>query len=139
MNAKATDLARVQEMFNLVTLTRQQIEELGITEQRFKQPGSTNDELLAEALMNRVFRITEEAGALSDEVLVYYDFERRALKGVRNRLAHAYGDVNVDLIWKVIETDFPRLLKGCQAFCDDQGFELELPEDVGAPGRETSE
>lgn len=138
MSAKATDLARVQEMFNLVTLTQLQIEELSITEQRFKRPETTNDQLLVEALMNRVFRITEEAGALSDEALEHYDFERRALKGVRNRLAHAYGEVNADLVWEVIETDFPRLLEGCQAFCDDQGFELELPADVAKLEREVS-
>lgn len=126
MNAKATDLARVQEMFNLVTLTQRQIEELGISEQRFKAPETTTDELLAEAIMSRVFRITEEAGALSDEALERYDFERRSLKGVRNRLARAYGDVNADLIWEVIEVDFPKLLEGCQAYCDDLGLELEF-------------
>lgn len=125
MNAKATDLARVQEVFNLVSLTQHQIEELGLSEQRFKMPETTTDRLLAEAIMNRVFRITEEACALSDEALERYDFERRALKGVRNRLAHAYGDVSVDIIWEVIEVDFPKLLEGCQAYCDDLGLELE--------------
>lgn len=136
MSAKATDLARVQEIFNLTTITQRQIEELDITEQRFKQPETTNDQLLVEALMNRVFRITEEAGALSDEALEHYDFERRALKGVRNRLAHAYGEVNADLIWEVIETDFPQLLEGCQSYCDEHGFELELSTDASEPANE---
>ena len=35
MSAKATDLARIQEMFDLITETQGQIERLGITEERF--------------------------------------------------------------------------------------------------------
>lgn len=38
MSAKATDLARIQEMFDLITETQGQIERLGITEERFKGP-----------------------------------------------------------------------------------------------------
>lgn len=37
MSAKATDLARIQEMFDLITETQGQIERLGITEERFKK------------------------------------------------------------------------------------------------------
>ncbi len=91
MSAKATDLARIQEMFDLITETQGQIERLGITEERFKRPATDADRLFSEAIMNRVLRVTEEAGSLSDEALAHYEFERRAIKGVRNRLAHAYG------------------------------------------------
>ena len=128
MSAKATDLTRVQEIFNLIMETRGQMARLGITEQRFKSPESDADQLVAEAIMNRVLRITEEAGSLSDSALAHYDFERRAIKGVRNRLAHAYGDVNADIIWQVIDEDFPVLLEGCQRYCDELGLELELAE-----------
>ena len=122
MSAKATDLTRVQEIFNLIMETRGQMARLGITGQRFKSPE------FAESIMNRVLRITEEAGSLSDSALAHYDFERRAIKGVRNRLAHAYGDVNADIIWQVIDEDFPVLLEGCQRYCDELGLELELAE-----------
>lgn len=128
MSAKASDLAKIQEMYVLITETQRQIESLGITEQRFKGPGDDADRLFSEAIMNRVFRITEEAGSLSDEVLSLYDFDRRAIKGVRNRLAHAYDDVDVDVIWDIVQEDFPKLIEGCQAYCDELGLELELPE-----------
>lgn len=130
MNAKATDLARVQEIFNLIVETQGQIERLGITEQRFKNPATDADRLFAEAIMNRVLRITEEAGSLSNSALAYYDFERRAIKGVRNRLAHTYGDVDADIIWDVVQGDLPKLLTGCHAYCDELGLELEF-ESVG--------
>lgn len=128
MSAKASDLAKIQEMYVLITETQRQIEGLGITEQRFKEPANDADRLFSEAIMNRVFRITEEAGSLSDEALSLYDFDRRAIKGVRNRLAHAYEDVDVDVVWDIVQEDFPKLIKGCQAYCDEMGLELELPE-----------
>ena len=49
--------------------------------------------------MNRVFRIVEEAGKISDSVADEYGFERRGASVVRNRLAHAYGEVDRDIIW----------------------------------------
>ena len=129
MNAKANDLARIQEMFNLIRETQRQIESLGITEDRFKMPGSDTDQLFAEAIMNRVFRVTEEAGALSDEALAKYAFDRRGIKGVRNRLAHAYGDVSSEIVWEIVKDDFPKLIEGCRLYCDDHGVELVCPDD----------
>ena len=82
MSAKATDLARIQEMFDLITETQGQIERLGITEERFKRPATDADRLFSEAIMNRVLR-------------------------------------------DVVQGDFPKLLEGCQAYCDDLGLELE--------------
>ncbi len=51
MSAKATDLARVQEIFDLIMETQGQIERLGITEQRFKSPATDADRLFSEAIM----------------------------------------------------------------------------------------
>lgn len=59
LDAKATDLARIQETFDLVTETQGQISCLGITEVRFKDPAMDVDRLFLEAIMNRVLRITE--------------------------------------------------------------------------------
>lgn len=63
-------------------------------------------------------------GALGDEALGEYEFDRRSTKGVRNRLAHAYGDVSAEIIWEIIEDDFPKLIDGCRRYCDDLGLEL---------------
>ena len=71
--------------------------------------------------MNRVLRVTEEVGRLSDEVSQRYGFEKHAVLGVRNRLAHAYGDVDREIIWAVIEHDFDELLASCALYCEDNG------------------
>ena len=42
-----------------------------------------------------------------------------------NRLAHAYGDVDREIIWQVIDSDFDVLLAACQKYCEDVGVDLE--------------
>ena len=74
--------------------------------------------------MNRVFRICEETGKLSDSIAEGYGFERHAASGVRNRLAHAYGEVDRDIIWEVISSDLKELLGSCRRYCDDMGLDL---------------
>lgn len=68
MNAKHDDLARIQEIYDVICRTKRQMSLLGITYERFAHPESDKDDLLAEGIMNRVLRVTEEAGHLSAEV-----------------------------------------------------------------------
>ncbi|MDO4289925.1 MAG: DUF86 domain-containing protein [Eggerthellaceae bacterium] len=125
MNAKNSDLGRIQEIYDVITQTKRQIKALNITKERFLDPPDDADDLIAEGVMNRVLRATEEAGRLSDEAAENYGFDRRGVLGVRNRLAHAYGDVDREVIWLVIERDFDALLESCKKYCDDKGFDLE--------------
>ncbi|MDO5043555.1 MAG: DUF86 domain-containing protein [Slackia sp.] len=97
---------------------------LGVTKESFVNPAGDEQDLLAEGVMNRVFRVAEEAGHVSEQVAVSYGFERHAILGVRNRLAHAYGEVDRELIWEVVENDFDSLLAACRAYCDDEGIDL---------------
>ncbi len=124
MSAKSSDLARVQEIWDVATQTQRQIAVLGFTGERFLEPLDDADDLIAEGLMNRVLRIAEETGRISDGVAERFGFERAAASGVRNRLAHAYGEVDRQIIWEVIERDLEPLLEACQAYCDENGVEL---------------
>lgn len=124
MSARTSDLGRVQEIHDLICLTQRQITAVGITEERFKNPMTDIDQLLVEGIMNRVFRVVEEAGALSDDALGAFGLDRRNIRGVRNRLAHAYGEVDAEIIWKVVEEDFEELLGGCRNYCEEHGLEL---------------
>lgn len=74
--------------------------------------------------MNRVLRVTEEAGHVSEEVASKYGFECAGILGVRNRLAHAYDDVDGQIIWSVVGDDFPELLEACRRYCEDNGLAL---------------
>lgn len=35
----------------------------------------------------------------------------RSMRGVRNRIAHGYFDINLDLVWETVQTALPDLLK----------------------------
>ena len=123
MSAKENDLLRIQEIYDVVTLTLMQIQELNMTRQRFVLPSSVEDELIAEGFANRVFRVTEEGGKLS-ELFSEYGFELREMGGLRNRLAHAYGTVDVGIVWDVLQVEFPKLREGCERYCEEKGISL---------------
>lgn len=124
MSAKQSDLGRIQEIFDVVTQTQRQMRELKFTRERFLHPVSTEDDLISEGIINRVLRVSEEAGKISNEVSHAYGFDTKGASGVRNRLAHAYGEVDREILWEVISKDFDELLASCHAFCDDKGLEL---------------
>ena len=133
MSAKSTDLGRIQEMFDVITLTKQQVASVGLTKESFINPKDDAEDLIAEGVMNRVLRITEEAGHIEENIAAQYGFDSAGARGVRNRLAHVYGDVDREIIWQVIEEDFDILLKACISYCDDNGIDLGVSSaaDVG--------
>ena len=124
MSAKGTDLGKVQEIFDVITQTKRQIQSVGMTKAAFLNPPDDTIDLMAEGIMNRVLRVTEEAGRFDDATAVKYGFDSAGTRGVRNRLAHVYGDVDREIIWQVIEEDFDVLLAACHAYCDDEGIDL---------------
>lgn len=123
MSAKENDLLRIQEMYDIATQTMLQIDELEFNRERFVHAQTVQDQLIAEGLANRVFRITEEGGKLS-ELFKEYGFELREMSGLRNRLAHAYGTIDMEIVWNVLETEFPKVIEGCERYCDDNGITL---------------
>ena len=124
MSAKRDDLARIQEIYDVSVQTLSQMKEIGFSRERFLDPSGPEDDLIAEGILNRVLRVTEEAGHISDEVAKRYGFDRRGATDVRNRLAHAYGEVDREIIWQVLTEDFDALVHACRAYCDDRGYEL---------------
>ncbi|WP_432257871.1 HepT-like ribonuclease domain-containing protein [Cupriavidus sp. TMH.W2] len=43
----------------------------------------------------------------------------RSMRGMRNRIAHGYFDINLDLVWDTVQTALPELLKQLPAVCRD--------------------
>lgn len=123
MNAQDSDIKRMQEIVNVIQQTQQQIEEIGMNKTRFVNPCDAAEELIVEGLENRVFRVAEEGGRMS-EAAEAFGFERKTMSGLRNILAHAYGQVDHEIVWNVIEKDFPALLKACEAYCESLGFDI---------------
>ena len=124
MSAKKNNLGRVQEIYDVVTQTKRQIEDIGLTKQEFLEPSTDIGDLVAEGVMNRVLRVAEEAGRIDDAVAKKHGFDSAGARGVRNRLAHVYGEVDREIIWQVIEEDFDALLAACHSFSEEEGVEL---------------
>jgi uncharacterized protein with HEPN domain len=68
------------------------------------------DEVLAAAVVRWVEIVGEAAANVSDETRAQHPgVPWTDIVAMRNRLIHAYPDVNLDLVWGVIDSDGPRL------------------------------
>ena len=43
----------------------------------------------------------------------------RSMRGMRNRIAHGYFDINLDVVWDTVQTALPELLKQLPAARQD--------------------
>jgi len=43
----------------------------------------------------------------------------RSMRGMRNRIAHGYFDINLDVVWETVQTALPELLKQLPAVRQD--------------------
>jgi len=71
-----------------------------------------DDRILLLALVKEIEIIGEAATQLSDDFRSSLpDVPWALIRGMRNRLIHAYADVNAGLVWSTINTDLPELVR----------------------------
>ena len=71
----------------------------------------TDDDQLSLALQRLIEIIGEAANKVSAETRSQAaDIKWAAIAGMRNRLIHAYFDVNLDLLWDTLTEDLPPLI-----------------------------
>lgn len=73
------------------------------------------DKRTQQAVVMRVIIIGEAATKVMDR---YDEFAQqrpeipwRSMRGMRNRIAHGYFDINLDVVWETVQTALPELLK----------------------------
>lgn len=73
------------------------------------------DEVLLDCIMFRLVQISENSGKLTE------DFKKSckqiswsAIRGLRNRLVHDYGEVDLTIVYDTIKNDIPKLLQQLQ-------------------------
>jgi uncharacterized protein with HEPN domain len=75
-----------------------------------------SDELLALAVVRLVEILGEAAKNVSQDIKDQTpEIAWRQMAGTRDRLTHAYFDVNLDIIWDIITTDLPPLAEKIEA------------------------
>jgi uncharacterized protein with HEPN domain len=71
-----------------------------------------NDRMLLLSLVKEIEIIGEAASQISEEFRSTNSHVPWAeIRGMRNRLIHAYADVNVDIVWSTITSDLPLLAR----------------------------
>ncbi len=69
-----------------------------------------SNELLIDSIMFRIIQIAENNGKLSDEFKKQHtNVPWTAIKGMRNRIVHNYGVVDMTVIYDTIATDIPKM------------------------------
>ena len=70
------------------------------------------DEMLAMATIHSIEIIGEAARSVSVELKRRYpEVPWELISGTRNRLAHGYIDVDLDIIWAIVTRDLPPLIE----------------------------
>ena len=54
----------------------------------------------------------------ADFVDRYPDVPWKSMKGMRNRIAHGYFDINLEIVWDTVQTALPELLAGLRVIRD---------------------
>lgn len=70
-----------------------------------------NNEILVDSVMFRLIQISENSDKLTEEFKNYYaSVPWRAIKGMRNKIVHEYGNVDFSVVYDTVKYDFPQLL-----------------------------
>ena len=78
----------------------------GITEEALEE-----NEVLLDSVMFRLIQISENTEKLTADFKARYNAAPwQAIKGMRNRIVHEYGDVETSIIYDTIKDDLPALL-----------------------------
>ena len=89
---------------------------VGLTRSTFE-----HDTLRQYALARAVEVVGEAASNVTEEFQAKHTQVAWAkIKGMRIRLAHAYFDINLDVLWYTVTVEFPALVQQLQAIVDDR-------------------
>ena len=103
-----TDLVRLRHMLDAAREALSFLEERTLDDLQ-------HDRMLALALVKELEIIGEAAGNVSKEVRALApDIPWPIIVGMRNRLIHAYFDVDFEIVWTTSTSKLPDLIKGLE-------------------------
>ena len=70
------------------------------------------NEVLLDSMLFRMIQLSDNARKLSDEYkLMHGDIPWSAMYGLRNRIVHDYGNVDLKVVYETLKKDIPELLE----------------------------
>ncbi len=74
--------------------------------------GLKEDEVLCDSVMFRLIQISENSVKLTAEFKMQCDdIPWQAIKGMRNKIVHEYGDMEIDIVYQTITEDIPEICR----------------------------
>ena len=68
--------------------------------------------ILCDSVLFRIIQVSENTSRLSDCFKdAHPDVPWKAIKGMRNRIVHNYGDVDIEIVYSTVHEDIPQLLR----------------------------
>ena len=81
------------------------------------------DKRTQQAVILNLVIIGEAATKLLKDYSTFLDLHSgvpwRSMKGMRNRIAHGYFDIDLDVVWETVQTALPQLLERLPAIRED--------------------
>ncbi len=76
------------------------------------QKAFSENEILQDSMMFRLIQVSEKARKLSDQYIENHAaVPWTAISGLRNRIVHDYGNVNLAIIYDTLKNDIPDLMR----------------------------
>ena len=114
MTSPKTDRIRLQHMLDAAQKTLQ-------FTQNCSREDLDRDEMLALAVVRLIEILGEAAKNISQQTRdLTPSIPWRQISGTRDRLSHAYFDVNLDIIWEIISSDLPQLIPQLEQLLQDR-------------------
>jgi uncharacterized protein with HEPN domain len=89
------------------------------------QSAIASDEILSLAIVRLAEIIGEAAANVSEEKQQQYpQIQWRKIIGMRNRIVHAYFDIDMEVVWQTITQDIPALVSQLDEVFKAEGIEL---------------
>ena len=111
-------MSATEKDIRLLEKIQQYCEKINSTVDRFGKslPAFVNDQDYIDSVSMNILQIGELAGKLSDTYVqeTKDEINWRAIKGMRNLFAHAYGSMDIEMIWDTVIDDIPRLEQFCK-------------------------
>jgi uncharacterized protein with HEPN domain len=81
-----------------------------------QQADLQTDQMMLFAVVRAIEILGEAANKVSEDMQsANSSIPWRAIVGMRNRLVHAYFDVDTEMVWKTLQSEIPGLLSALQA------------------------
>lgn len=85
------------------------------------QEALAGEELVTDTVLRNIEIIGEATKNLPEDVRAKMPgIEWKMIAGMRDRLSHVYHRVDPDIVWEVVETKIPELLRAIQGFKDEE-------------------